>query len=268
MTQCAYDIQKAQEEARSPLSPQQVSAFMRDGFLIVPSVFNRADVNKLSRAVDALACIALDGPAERARFDSQFVVSENSLGVPRIERVVGVGGTIPFLGEMGQSPKLVRMAAQLLEQSQLKQLINQVHFKFPGDEVEFQWHQDSRHRRYGTHEWKDVNGRGSFVETITAIDPMHMDNGPIMVIPGSHLAGHIDVSGDGKTLPQKHLRLDDAVPALLNPGDVLLLGPFTIHGSAPNQSQRSRRIFLNGFALPEANGRRYPWLGTGRQVST
>ena len=167
---------------------------------------------------------------------------------------------------MGCSPELTNMASQILGSSELMQLINQVHYKFPGDEVQFEWHQDSRHRRYGTHEWTDVNGLGSFVETITAIDAMTLDNGPIRVIPGSHLSGHLPVGSDGKTLPSSSIDCDSAIPALLNPGDVLLLGPYTIHGSAPNHSRTSRRIFLNGFAMPGANKREYPWLGKGRLI--
>ena len=46
-----------------------------------------------------------------------------------------------------------------------------------------------------------MNGLGSFVETITAIDAMTLDNGPIRVIPGSHLSGHLPVGSDGKPFP-------------------------------------------------------------------
>jgi len=267
MTQLAYPCVEVGKPRQPSLSQEQLAAFARDGFLIVPSVFSASQIDKISRATHALAAIALGPPDYRRRFESSFVVSENSLGEARIERVVGAGATVPFLGEIGRSPQLTDMVSQLLESRQIVQLINQVHYKFPGDEVQFEWHQDSRHRRYGTHEWLDLNGRGSFVETITAIDPMTMDNGPIDVIPGSHLNGHLAVECDGKTLPRNRFELHDAMPVLLSPGDVLLLGPFTIHGSAPNHSAHSRRIFLNGFALPGANRRQYPWLGTGRNIN-
>ncbi|HEY6322362.1 MAG TPA: hypothetical protein VJA16_12460 [Thermoanaerobaculia bacterium] len=35
---------------------------------------------------------------------------------------------------------------------------------------EFEAHQDSEHRRYGTAEWRDVGGRGSYVQSVVAID--------------------------------------------------------------------------------------------------
>ena len=50
------------------------------------------------------------------------------------------------------------------------------------------------------------------------------------------------------------------------PGDVLLFGPYTIHGSKPNLSRSPRRAFLNGFSIPGANRRIYPGEGAGRTV--
>jgi hypothetical protein len=38
------------------------------------------------------------------------------------------------------------------------------------------------------------------------------------------------------------------VPALLDPGDVVIWNAYTIHGSQPNRSRHSRRLYINGFA--------------------
>lgn len=162
------------------------------------------------------------------------------------------------------------MAAQVLGSSMVDQLICQAHFKEPGDGVHFPWHQDSRHRRYGTELWSDVNGTGSFVELVTAVDPMTHDNGPLRVIPGSQRHGHL--ATDSKTesfLPTNDAWFDpdDAFDITLAPGDVALFGPYLIHGSEPNHSSLARRSFLNGFACPGANHRDYPGEGSGRSLS-
>jgi len=49
-------------------------------------------------------------------------------------------------------------------------------------------------------------------------------------------------------------------------GSVLLFGPYSFHCSAPNDSTRPRRMFINGFAYPGANTRIYPGDGAGRLV--
>src|SRR5262249_12844568 len=81
---------------------------------------------------------------------SQFVGEGmvNGGGRARIHRVVWCGAAEPLLSEFGRAPRLVRVAARLLGSNTMSQLINQAHFKFPGDGVEFPWHQDSTHRRY------------------------------------------------------------------------------------------------------------------------
>jgi ectoine hydroxylase-related dioxygenase (phytanoyl-CoA dioxygenase family) len=57
-----------------------------------------------------------------------------------------------------------------------------------------------------------------------------------------------------------------AQPVLMEPGSVLLLGPYTVHGSKPSRSKHARRVFINGYAYPGANRRVYPGKGAGRKV--
>jgi ectoine hydroxylase-related dioxygenase (phytanoyl-CoA dioxygenase family) len=199
---------------------------------------------------------------------SQFVL-ERGAGdrrdpAVRIHRIVWCGAAEPLLSRYGMDPRLVAMAAQILGSNEMNQLINQAHFKEPGDGVEFPWHQDSTHRRFGQESWRDVNGRGSYVQTITAIDAMTEDNGPLHLIPGSCRLGHVVPDADGR-LPAA-LDEGSAVAATMEEGSVLLFGPYTFHSSPPNRSARPRRVFINGFAYPGANSRTYPGEGAGRLV--
>ncbi|MFQ5768094.1 MAG: phytanoyl-CoA dioxygenase family protein, partial [Acidobacteriota bacterium] len=133
--------------------------------------------------------------------------------------------------------------------------------KLPGDGLEFPWHQDSTHRRFGSPLWSDINGRGSFVQTLTALDDMTRENGTLELIAGSHRLGHL---GWLETQPLPDHLAASAVPAIMAAGSVLLFGPYTIHSSRPNRSAGSRRAFINGYAHPGANRRVYPGRGAGR----
>jgi hypothetical protein len=53
----------------------------------------------------------------------------------------------------------------------------------------------------------------------------------------------------------------------MKPGTTIFLHPFTIHGSRPNLSNRSRRVFINGYCYPGANHRVYPGAQAGRMLS-
>lgn len=94
------------------------------------------------------------GPGATLHRGSQFVLGEVASGPlrgqPRIDRVVWCGAAEPELLQVGVDPRLLGVAAQVLGTLAMDQLINQVHFKLPYDGVTFPWHQDCRHRRWGT----------------------------------------------------------------------------------------------------------------------
>ncbi len=252
--------------AQAPLTSMQVERFEQQGFLVVEDVFSASEVARMREAFERLEATARELRETTLVDGSQFVVDVPGGGRHRIHRVVWCGGAAPALSEFGQDPRLVSMATQLLGASTAEQLINQAHFKFPGDQVAFEWHQDSKHRRYGTDLWTDINGTGSFVETATAVDPMALQNGPLQFIPGSHRQGHISPDPDTGQLPEASYDPAQAVTVTMEPGSVALFGPYVIHGSPPNRGDRPRRLFLNGFAYPGANRRDYPGEGSGRVV--
>ncbi len=243
--------------------------YHRDGYAVFRNVFSAAEVQRMGEAFDRLEQVARRLRTTRMVRGSQFVVAAAhgaSDAQVQIQRVVWCGAAEPMLDALGRDPRLIDIASQILGGHEFDQLINQAHFKFPGDGVAFDWHQDSRHRRYGTDLWTDVDGRGSFVEMVTAVDEMTLDNGPLEFIPGSHQLGHIECPPGSSQLPSDCFDAATATAVTLQPGDVAAFGAFVIHGSQPNRSERPRRSFLNGFALPGANHRIYPGEGAGRRV--
>ncbi len=254
------------------MTPQQVEQFYREGFVTLRMVFGMGELAAIRRAFERLQGdaerLALDldagteSPVMRMHRGSQFVLD---LQPARIRRVVWCGAAEPVLALIGADPRLLRPAAQLLGSRSVEQLINQAHFKMPGDGVAFPWHQDSSHRRYGTSQWQDLNGQGSYVQTVLAVDDMGPDNGPLRFIPGSCSRGHLELPADG-SLPDE-IDPSSAVSPELQAGDVVLFGPYTIHGSEPNGSNRPRRALINGYAYPGANSRVYPGDGAGRSLS-
>ena len=250
------------------LNKEQIRAFFDVGFVVLPEVFSRIEVEEMRAAFVRLQEIAYTLSETCMREGSQFVVERvcDKAGASsvRIQRIVWCGAAEPVLSRYGMDRRLLGIAAQLLGSTEMNQLINQAHFKLPGDGVEFPWHQDSTHRRFGGNEWRDLNGRGSYVQTVTAIDTVTNDNGPLQFIPGSCRLGHVPMSREG--LLPSNLDSHAAVTATMEAGSVLLFGPYSFHCSRPNCSQGPRRVFINGFAYPGANTRVYPGDGAGRLV--
>lgn len=252
----------------TPYIDPLLQAFQLNGFVVVHDVFTTDEVERMREAFDRLEARAR-GLRETTIVDgSQFVVEADADASDedvRIHRVVWCGATEPILAQFGRDARLLELASLLLGGREFDHLINQAHFKFPGDGVDFDWHQDSRHRRYGTDLWTDVDGHGSFVELVTTIDAMTPDNGPLRFIPGSQRLGHLPC-GTRNDLPAGSFDPDRAVAVTAPPGAVVAFGPFVIHGSEPNEGDAPRRSFLNGFSLPGANHRIYPGEGAGRRV--
>jgi ectoine hydroxylase-related dioxygenase (phytanoyl-CoA dioxygenase family) len=250
------------------LTKDGVQCFWNEGFAVIRGLWTPQEVEAMRRGFDRLADIA-----DRVRRSGPHRGSDFVLDVPadraqsvRIQRVVWCGGAQAALDKLGSDPRLLTIAAALLGTEQVEQLINQAHFKRPGDGVCFPWHQDSVHRRYGTELWTDINGRGSFVEIATAVDAVHADNGPLRFIPGSHRLGHITPAGE-RIVPCALVDERLAVSPELAAGDAVVFGPYVIHGSGPNHSPTPRRMFLNGFCCPGANKRIYPGRDAGRVLT-
>ena len=241
------------------LDESQIAAFYDQGYVVLPGVFLDAEIREIGEAFDRLRGTAEKLTRPQMIDGAYFVVNDH-----RIDRIVWCGAAEPVLLKYGDDARLKCPAGQLLGSSEMDQLISQAHFKLPADGVGFGWHQDSDHRRYGTDEWTDVNGRGSFVQTLIAVDAMTEENGPLMVVPGSGRKGHQYLKQSAA--PMDALFDRQARPVLMEQGSVLLLGPYTVHGSMPNRSKHARRVFINGYAYPGANRRVYPGEGAGRRV--
>jgi ectoine hydroxylase-related dioxygenase (phytanoyl-CoA dioxygenase family) len=229
------------------------------GWSIVPGLLGPDDLAAVGRGFDHLWELAR-GLAESGDIGgARFVLDAEPF---RLHRVVWCGGADERLAALGDDPRFLAIAAAVLGSREVVQILQQAHFKLPGDGVAFPWHQDASNRRYGTPEWTDVNGRGSFVQIAVAVDEMGPDNGGLRVIPGTHRLGHVADPAIGD-LPPELVDEARAVDLHLAPGDAVVFGPFLVHGSAPNEGDRPRRLFLQGYASVGANRRVYPGCGVG-----
>ena len=106
------------------------------------------------------------------------------------------------------------------------------------------------------------------MQTIVAVDAMHASNGAIYYVPQSHVRGDLYLENieDADEL-HKVAELDKAIPLILNPGDIVFMHPYLIHGSEANSSNDARRIFINGFSYPGANKLAYPGEGSAQQIA-
>lgn len=243
-------------------------AYEEQGVVVLRNFFPATALQHMRAAFERLASQAFQLSENATLAGSLFVVAKKD-DKTQVNRVVWCGGWEPELLTLGRDPRILEIASLLLRTRSLMHIINQAHFKFPGDGVSFPLHQDCSHRRYGTNLWRDVNGDGSFAQFIAAVDDASINNGPLLVIPKSHKRGHLKTPEGVYDLCDAGLcSRDEAVPLLMQAGDLAILNPFTIHGSYPNRSTAPRRVLINGFCPPGANYREYPGCGLGELVES
>jgi hypothetical protein len=224
------------------MTEDEKRAFDDAGFFVRRGMVVDHEVHATREALERLYAKAQMLRATGEHDGAFFVVNASGDGPAVVQRVVWAGGAEPGLLTLSADARFVDSALALLGTSSCEQLLCQAHYKMPNDGVAFAWHRDIQHRDKGNDTWRDVNGRGSFVQTILLVDDMTESNGPLKF----------------------RSRMGEVTTVTGRAGDVLFFGPYAEHGSLPNESASPRRVLINGYAAPGANRRVYPGRGSGR----
>jgi phytanoyl-CoA dioxygenase PhyH len=226
--------------------------YWRDGYAIVRGFFSAAELAEIAAAMDQLYA---EGFAHGRCFrhgNLFYNVAKDSDGQPMVRMVQWPSYHQPVLNRVRLDTRFAELLAPLIGRD-LKQIINQVHWKAPGALGDFAWHQDSKSRRPAS---AYRNLATSYVQTGLAIDPHGPEAGGMRFIPGSHLRGDLymncethslGVAMTDSALEAVGLSASDAIELVLEPGDLALWSPYLVHGSGTNRSDHRRRFYINGY---------------------
>ena len=235
---------------------EQINEFHNRGWVVEKGLWNADEVSSMRRLLESVfsKCSHLNS-------DCDFEGANLAFNDGRLHRVAWACALESELLKFGQDRRIVDRVSKLLGSDKMDQLICQAHFQMAGDGNYLPWHQDSENRGAGTPDWADVNGRGSYVQTVTAIDPMNSESGAMKFVADTGQLRPLNLFE--KENPEDHFDTSKIVELEMVPGDVAFFGPNTIHSSQPNRSENARTIFINGFAYPGANRKKYPGCGLG-----
>jgi ectoine hydroxylase-related dioxygenase (phytanoyl-CoA dioxygenase family) len=239
--------------AADPVERAELANYWRDGYAIVRGFFSAEDIADISVALDQLYA---EGVAHGRcfRHGNLFynVARQSNAGGPLVRMVQWPSYHQPVLNAVRLDPRFARLLEPLIGRD-LKQVINQVHWKAPGSLGDFAWHQDSRFRRPAS---AFRNLATAYVQTGLAIDPHVPESGCMRLIPHSHLRGDLGMDSSklvlgaamkDSALEAVGLSADDGIDLLLEPGDLALWSPHLVHGSGTNRSDHRRRLYINGY---------------------
>lgn len=159
------------------LTPQQLEAFDREGYLFFPSLFTPAETRSL---IDEVPRLYAQRRLENVREKTGDVVRTNFAAHLYSK---------PF-ATLARHPRMLEPVMQIYgEQLYMHQFKINGKMAFDGDV--WQWHQD-----YGTWVNDDLMPEPRAMNVAIFLDDVNEFNGPLMFIPGSHKLGVLDAQHD------------------------------------------------------------------------
>ena len=224
------------------LTPTQLEAFDRDGYLFFPGLFTPAEIKTLTDEVPALY-------AQRRPEN----VRENTGDVVRINFAAHLYNA-PF-ARLARHPRMVEPVKQMFgEDVYMHQFKINGKQAFDGDV--WQWHQD-----YGTWKNDDQMPEPRAMNVAIFLGEVNEFNGPLMFIPGSHKQGALAAGHDTSTTSYPLWTIDkDAITQLVAkggivapkgpPGSMILFHGCLVHASTANLSPWNRvAVYLSLCAV-------------------
>ncbi|MFM9978532.1 MAG: phytanoyl-CoA dioxygenase family protein [Sphingomonadaceae bacterium] len=228
-----------------------IEAYARDGYAIVRGVLTADEVAAIGIAVDSIHAEAL-AHGRSFRHGNLFYKVDTSGFAPIVRMAQWPSWQSPALDAVRRDPRFHALLAPLIGDD-LKQIINQLHWKAHGSGGDFAWHQDSRFRR-PPQAYRDL--ANAYIQTGLAIDPHTVDAGCMRVVRGSHRRGDLALDTDAQVLGTamndtalagNALDTADIVDLVLAPGDLAIWHPHLVHGSGANYAGHARRFYINGY---------------------
>ncbi len=231
------------------LTQAQIETYQQIGAVVVPDVLTPDEVRILGQVTD--------GFVERARgltahTDIYDLEDSHSAETPRVRRIKAAHLHDPAFAALSRHPKIIAVL-QSLWGPDVRFDTAKLNMKCAGFGAPVEWHQD----------WAFYPHTNDNLAAVGVMfDDMAMENGPLMIVPGSHQGPTFDHHAEGVFCgamdpTNRDVDYSKAVPLTGKAGSITVHHVRAVHGSAPNISERDRRLLLFQFRAADA----WPILG-------
>jgi ectoine hydroxylase-related dioxygenase (phytanoyl-CoA dioxygenase family) len=231
------------------LTERQLAAYRNDGFIVVPDVFSQAEIAELRVVTDEFVANSTKVAANDEVYDLEDM---HGPAEPRVRRIKAPHAHHETYKRASRHPAVVAILEELWGTVRFD--TGKLNMKSAGYGSPIEWHQDWA---FYPHTNDDLAAVGIMLDDFTP------ENGPMMVIPGSHhgpIFDHHDSDGRfcGAMDPRDPgVDYAKAVACLGKAGSITIHHVRAVHGSATNLSGRERRFLLYQYRAADA----WPLLG-------
>lgn len=231
------------------LSKDQLASYHRDGVLLVE---NFVDESTLATMRRALADLIAQSASVTAHNDVYDLEPDHSAANPRLRRIKHPHVRHPVFWEFCRSEPVLPILKQLLGPN-IRMHNSKLNVKAPDGGSPLEWHQD-----WAFH----PHTNASLLALGLMLEDCRMENGPMLVVPGSHKGTVHDHNADGRfcgAIDPKRVPLDydKAIACTGRAGTISIHHTFAVHGSAANTSRFPRPFLLYEFMAADA----WPLMG-------
>lgn len=224
------------------LTQQQIAFYHEHGYLGVENVLSQREVDDLRRVTDVFVEKSREVVEHTAVFDLEPGHTPEN---PKLRRLKSPIEQHEVYRNTLHHEKILAMVSQLIGYG-LRCNGNKLNMKQPGYGSPVEWHQDWA---FYPHTNDDLLAVG------VVIDDMTKENGPLLVIPGSHkgpvydhhLNGHFCGAVTDPTFSDK-----GTTPVMVKAGGITIHHVRMLHGSVSNTSDNPRRLLLFQYCAIDA----------------
>ena len=231
------------------LSDAQKAEYERVGAIVVPDVLSPAEVAELRRVTDGFVERARKVSAHDAIYDLE---DSHTPAMPRVRRIKAPHLHDPAYAALVNHPRIVAVLQDLWGPD-IRFDTAKLNMKSAGFGAAVEWHQDWA---FYPHTNDDLAAVG------VMMDDMEPANGPLLIVPGSHQGPVFDHHAEGRFCgamdpARRDVDYASAVALTGKAGSITVHHVRAVHGSAPNTSNKERRLMLFQFRAADA----WPLLG-------
>ncbi len=227
------------------LSERDVTAYRRDGVIVVPDVLDAATIADLRRVVGELVAGAAQVSEHNDVYDLE---PTHAPEMPRVRRIKAPHKVHPLFDAIVRGRAVIDILTRLIGPG-LRLHGSKLNIKAAQYGSPVEWHQDWA---FYPHTNDDILAIG------VLLDDTDLSNGPMLVTPGTHTGPVWSHHGDdgrfcGLIDPAIiGTEIDRATPCMGKAGSMSFHHVRALHGSALNTSARSRNLLLYEVAASDA----------------
>ena len=227
------------------LTDAQIAQYHDEGYLLVEDVLEPATLAELKAVTEAVVASAA-GVREHTK--SLDLEPSHRPDAPRVRRIKSPQFVHPFYWKLAAHPRIMAALEPLISANIRLRPGGKLNMKSAAYGAPVEWHQDWA---FYPHTNDDVLAVGIL------LDDMDGDNGPLLVLPGSHKGPVYDHHSQGAfcgaiDLARAGLDVSNAREVHGRAGSISIHHVRLVHGSALNASNRERRLLLYEYAAADA----------------